>query len=642
MEGDYRQLREHLVLLAHALIPTVEGARQKTERELLSRVASLDWQFRGPREFFDRVASDVCKVLDARGCSVFVYEAEPEPQLRLIGSTGLFDPKTNEKLTRAQLDTLSYRAGEGLTGWILNTLRPVRLFDARDQNEYQEIDPSGGFEPFFKSAETPDATSDPRPFLGMPIFAGEEKNRANLVGVIRLHGKGTGDFFLPCEERHLEAVSGHLARSIQRWKAALDNVEALEQEKALVDIVKAIHVEHDVKSILETITQHAKQLFKAQAASALLKVPERDELAVEVDRADREQLPQQIRFGFDQGICGHAAKHREVVLVPDVSKDARFYNLNNLKPGLLAEVKSEAAAPIVHRDEVLGVLNVDSTRLGFFRPDDQRKAELLRMLADHAAIAISRERMQRRRASLQGNLMRSTEELTAIHKAKGLVHQFRNLMAPIIPELGAMIDQASAARDRSLHSLAKGIHEKTQAIYDFADKLIRLPTSDRPLLTHVHLNQLVAEAEELFEPFAAQKRICIELKLSPGLGRPDAGFGKTVELDELQMHLVLWNVVQNAIDASKEDSVIEIMTKDVPPGRVAIVVRDYGSGIKKSDVGKIFDEDFSTKTTGSGVGLPLSKKYVQGHGGEILVETKWKRGSTFTVVLPSVASKGEP
>ena len=141
VHGDFSQLREQLVLLANAMVPVIEGARRRTEYELLSRVASLDWQRYSRREFFDVVADQVCGVLDAKGCSIFYHEAGPVPQLRLIGTTGLFDPETDRKLSQSELADLTYGPGEGLTGWILETLRPVRLFDARDSAEYREIDP---------------------------------------------------------------------------------------------------------------------------------------------------------------------------------------------------------------------------------------------------------------------------------------------------------------------------------------------------------------------------------------------------------------------------------------------------------------------------------------------------------------------
>jgi len=639
MDRDYSQLRGHLVLLAHALVPVVEGIRRRCEHELLSRVASLDWQSCGRQEFFNRVADEVCAVLDAEGCSIFAYETEPD-QLRLIGTTGLFDLKTGRKLTQSQADGLTYQAREGLTGWLLHTLRPVRLFDVKNQAEYTEIDPAGEFHPSYRSAEQPNADSTSRPFLGMPIFADEQsKDSESLVGVIKLYGKKTGEFFLPCEQRHLEAVASRLAGSILRWNAALNNVEALEYQKALVDIVGAIHAEDDLQSILNTITEQTKRLFKAQAASVLLKVPDRDELVVEVDCTDRKEALDEVRVRFDQGVCGDAATHKKPVLVPDVSRDKRFYDLADLKAGLLAAVRSEACVPIIHRDEILGVLNVDSTRRGFFSPDDRSKAELLQILAKHAAIAIGRERMQQRRMSLQANLMRSMEELTGTHKGKGLVHQFKNLLAPIIPDLGALICEASSASNSVICDLARNVHENTKAVYALTDKLLQLPTSDKPSVSQVYLNELVATAAELLEPLATRKGISIVPNFAPELCRPDAGSGRTVELDELQIHLVFWNLLQNAIDASKEGDVIEIFTKDCPPNDVAFGVCDHGQGITKRNRQEIFKEEFTTKPTGSGVGLPLSRKYVEGHGGRIDVEAEWGKGSTFTAILPAVQKR---
>jgi signal transduction histidine kinase len=69
-----------------------------------------------------------------------------------------------------------------------------------------------------------------------------------------------------------------------------------------------------------------------------------------------------------------------------------------------------------------------------------------------------------------------------------------------------------------------------------------------------------------------------------------------------------------------------------------IDVTDDGPGIEASVLPRLFDPFFSTKKHGSGLGLALTQEIVRDHGGEITVETEWKRGATFSISLPAASA----
>jgi len=111
-------------------------------------------------------------------------------------------------------------------------------------------------------------------------------------------------------------------------------------------------------------------------------------------------------------------------------------------------------------------------------------------------------------------------------------------------------------------------------------------------------------------------------------------------LDEKKIKQVFMNLIMNAKHAMGKEGTLVIATGFNPDeGNVFVKISDTGHGIEKKDLVRIFDPFFTTKPTGEGTGLGLSVSYgiVKNHGGDILVESKAGKGSTFTVVLPVVS-----
>lgn len=107
----------------------------------------------------------------------------------------------------------------------------------------------------------------------------------------------------------------------------------------------------------------------------------------------------------------------------------------------------------------------------------------------------------------------------------------------------------------------------------------------------------------------------------------------TVELDRSRIMQVVLNLLQNAVHASLPGSTVTIsVTKQDED--IRIKVADQGGGISPRHLDEIFNPFFTTKQRGTGLGLPISQRIVQAHGGVLEVESKQEEGSAFTVVLP--------
>jgi len=139
-------------------------------------------------------------------------------------------------------------------------------------------------------------------------------------------------------------------------------------------------------------------------------------------------------------------------------------------------------------------------------------------------------------------------------------------------------------------------------------------------------NELVEKVVELALPQIKSKSIAVEKNL--------AFPSKTVLLDYEQIHQVLINLLLNSVHAiTRNEGKITITTK-FENSDLIFEISDTGHGIEKKHLQKIFEPFFSTKEEGSGLGLPISLRIIQAHGGTISVKSDYGTGSVFTVTLP--------
>jgi two-component system sensor histidine kinase HydH len=134
---------------------------------------------------------------------------------------------------------------------------------------------------------------------------------------------------------------------------------------------------------------------------------------------------------------------------------------------------------------------------------------------------------------------------------------------------------------------------------------------------------------ELFKQEIKNKQIRFYLKLSPDISE--------IQADEDQIRQILMNIIINAIQAISEKGEIKIKTEKClikGSSGLKLTIEDNGVGIPEKDLNQIFDPFFSTTEQGSGLGLSIVYKLVEGHQGEIKVESKEGEGTKFIIYLP--------
>ncbi|MEM1219358.1 MAG: ATP-binding protein, partial [Bacteroidota bacterium] len=149
---------------------------------------------------------------------------------------------------------------------------------------------------------------------------------------------------------------------------------------------------------------------------------------------------------------------------------------------------------------------------------------------------------------------------------------------------------------------------------------------------YVSIGELVESVHQLF----AREAVHMEFVLNRHYPPPDSPQNLYVYADRDQLLRVLNNLYKNAIQAIPEDRIGRIQTDVVIAGRewVKIAVADNGTGILPEQQKKVFVPNFTTKSSGTGLGLAMSKNIVEMAKGQIYFETKAEEGTVFFIELP--------
>jgi signal transduction histidine kinase len=215
-----------------------------------------------------------------------------------------------------------------------------------------------------------------------------------------------------------------------------------------------------------------------------------------------------------------------------------------------------------------------------------------------------------------------------------MTHEIMNSVAPISSLAGTLknilqnsrpiLNNESGAVD-DLEIGIETIKRRSESLLKFAETYRNLNKITTPDLRNVYVRDLFENIFSLMQPTLAQKKIELDIVLKET--------GLMIEIDTSLVEQVLINLVVNAIDAVKEreHGKIILSAGENTQRKVFIKVSDNGTGMTEEVTEKIFIPFFSTKKTGSGIGLSLCKQIMMVHKGNIHVQSKFGEGSIFTL-----------
>ena len=262
---------------------------------------------------------------------------------------------------------------------------------------------------------------------------------------------------------------------------------------------------------------------------------------------------------------------------------------------------------------------------------DLRQAIPVRSRDELGTLTRSFNRMVRNLRKIQTELIRSEKLISLGRLSAGVAHEIRN---PLNAMKGAIVYlQKRRSEDSVIHEYTQLILEEINRLNEFVTDFLYFAKQSPPNRVPTDCNELLQNALNLLDEEFRIKEITVSFQANSSL--------PLLEIDPHQMEQVFLNLFFNAVHAMPNGGTLTVsaaLQKDVQKGittsKAVIEVKDDGIGILQEHLKSIFDPFFSTKETGTGLGLPISLGIVEGHGGTMQILSKEGEGTTVIVALP--------
>jgi two-component system, sporulation sensor kinase E len=243
-------------------------------------------------------------------------------------------------------------------------------------------------------------------------------------------------------------------------------------------------------------------------------------------------------------------------------------------------------------------------------------------------VMILRDITESRRTTQQTIESERLNALTLL--AAGVAHEIGNPLNSLHIHLQLMERKAKELDDNAKAELQESIDVARSEVRRLDSIVTQFLRAIRPSPPRVHpenVNTIVEEAVRFFTPEIQDRDMVVEQELRADL--------PLLQLDREQMKQAFYNVIKNSLEAMRRYGTLRIRT-DLDDTHVMITFADTGGGMSAENMGRIFEPYFTTKSSGTGLGLLIVRRIVREHGGELSIESSQGKGLTLTIRLPYV------
>ncbi len=420
--------------------------------------------------------------------------------------------------------------------------------------------------------------------------------------------------------QELEARTRELARSVGELKA-------------LGEVGQAVSSTLDLQTVLSAIVGHAVQLSGTSGGV----IYEYDEAAQEFHLRATYRIEKEVVEALQttpvrpgQGATGQTATVRAPVQVPNILAE-REHTGTRARPMLVRlGYRSVLAVPLLREERIMGALTVWRREAGSFSTE---VVNLLQTFATQSALAIQNARLFREIEEKGKQL-----EVASRHKSEFLANMSHELRTP----LNAIIGFSEVLQEKLFGELNEKQAEYTDDILSSGRHLLSL-INDILDLSKVEAGKMEREVTTFDLPDAIENAL---LLIRERASRHGIKLDRVIDDrlgdytgDERKVKQILVNLLSNAVKFTPEGGQIKVEA-NLGDSAVIVSVTDTGIGIAKEDQEAIFEEfrqvgsNYAQKREGTGLGLTLTRRFVEMHGGRIWVESEVGKGSKFTFTLP--------
>lgn len=390
-----------------------------------------------------------------------------------------------------------------------------------------------------------------------------------------------------------------------------------EFSKAMVNIL-------DLQSLLKKIIETITQTMRVDKASMFLLDDEKGGYTLlESKNINIPFSPLLIRK--EDPLPVYLQKIKEIIVKEELAKGTHLPELKGVIQQMTL-LEAEVSIPLLSKGQLIGMINLSHK----FNKDVyyQEDIDLLTTLANQTAIAVENARLFEDLKRSKSYIRRADRLASLGTLTAGLAHEIRNPLVAI-KTLTQLLPERIDDEEFRNHFLSIAAGE-VDRISHLVSELLDFARPSSPKMEFEDINQTIDGMILLCSTECKKKNIQIEKQLALDL--------PLIRVDREQIKQVFLNILLNAIEATGDGGKITVRTRSFskPSGDryLQVEIKDTGCGIPKEYLEEIFNPFYTTKATGSGLGLSISNQIVQDHKGYIDVESQQGKGSSFFINLP--------
>ncbi len=334
-----------------------------------------------------------------------------------------------------------------------------------------------------------------------------------------------------------------------------------------------------------------------------------------------------IPINEERSLIARASRERSALIVNDVHAEANFF-----PNPYLPDTRSEMAVPMVSGDKVIGVFDVQSDIVGNFSQED---ANIYTTLALQVAVALQNARLYQEQSATVAQL-RELDRLKSSFLAN-MSHELRTPLNSILGFADVMLEELDGPLTENMQNDLGLIYKNGQHLLHLINDVLDMAKIESGKMNlnieKFNLQEIIEEVTSITSPLASEKNLALFIE-------EDSDHEVEINADKIRLRQVMINLINNAIKFTEKGRISIHVARE--ENNVLISVKDTGIGIPVDHLEAVFQEftqvDTSTtrKVGGTGLGLPISRRLIQMHGGRLWVESTGinGEGSTFYVFLP--------
>jgi len=546
---------------------------------------------------------------------------DPEAALKLIvaeavkamratsGSVVLINPNKAMLEIQASIGlpedarTVRLRVGEGITGTVARTGKPMCVGDTRSNLLYVSI------------------RADVRSELAVPLEVEGE-----VRGVLNVDSDQL-DAFTESDQELLQELARLAAGVIRNTWSHEQFRQKAKLFEALTAVSRTVNSAISLDDALSAITRQACDLMHLKMCSLMLLDESREWLSVRASHGATERYLSKPRLHVNESFVGVVVRRRRSLQLDDIVGSGKYQHSALAAQDGLASLLS---VPLLFNQRAIGVLNVYTSQPYHFSDEEVR---ILSIFAELSAIAIEKARLYERVVDME-EVLRHNEKLSALGLlAAEVAHEIRNPLT-VMKMLYHSLDLRFPESDpRATDSRIIG--EKIDHLNKIVEQVLALSRNAEPQLAPVDLNGALQELNLLLRHKLKNQGVEMISQFQAGL--------PLVAGDETQLEQVFLNLSLNAVEAMPEGGQLTVTTRTTASpdnderAWVEVAFADTGRGMTKEEQRGAFKSLLKTsKQKGSGIGLAIVGRIIEAHRGKIELQSARGKGTSIRILLPAM------